>query len=123
RECMCSIQKLFVLVAGVAAIASSNGAVAQEWPSRSIVVVSPFASGTTNDIVAHAVLDPAGSLLGQSFVLENRPGAGGTLAVASVVKANPDGYSLLLATSTMTAAVILRKSLPYDALRDLDAVA
>src|SRR5262249_11246200 len=79
--------------------------------------------GTTNDIVAHTVLDPAGALLGQPFVVEDRPGGGGTLAISSVVKAAPDGYTLLLTTSAMTSAMLLHKSLPYDAARDLAAVA
>ena len=96
---------------------------ADEWPSHRISVISPFATGTTPDTVAQTVLGPAGSRLGQPFVLENRPGRGGTAAVASVVKAAPDGYTLLLATSAMTAAVILHKSLPYDTVPDLASVA
>lgn len=96
---------------------------ADEWPSRTIAVVSPFATGTTNDIVAHTVLDPAGSMLAHPFVLENRPGDGGTLGVKAVVKSAPDGYTLLLANSAMNAAAALHKSLPYDILRDLVPVA
>jgi len=110
-------------VAATTAFAGGGMALADEWPARPIVVVSPFAVGTTNDIVAHAVLDPAGSQLGQRFVIENRPGGGGSVGVSSVAKASPDGYTLLLATSAMTAAVILHKSLPYDTVRDLAPVA
>jgi tripartite-type tricarboxylate transporter receptor subunit TctC len=111
------------LFAGLIVIAAANAARAEEWPNRSILVVSPFATGTTNDTVAHIVLDPAGSQIGQSFVLENRPGGGGTAGVTSVVKAAPDGYTLLLATSAMSTAIILHKSLPYDMLHDLQPVA
>jgi tripartite-type tricarboxylate transporter receptor subunit TctC len=107
----------------LATIMAANTGLADEWPSHAIRVVSPFASGTTCDIVARTVLDPAGSEIKQSFVLENRPGGGGTLGVASVVNAAPDGYTLLLATSAMSAAVILHKSLPYDVVRDLEPVA
>jgi tripartite-type tricarboxylate transporter receptor subunit TctC len=107
----------------LAIIMAANTGLADEWPSHAIRVVSPFASGTTCDIVARTVLDPAGSEIKQSFVLENRPGGGGTLGIASVVKAAPDGYTLLLATSAMSAAVILHKSLPYDVVRDLEPVA
>jgi tripartite-type tricarboxylate transporter receptor subunit TctC len=110
-------------LAVVVGAAASLPALADEWPNHAIRVVSPFANGTTSDIVAQTVLGPAGSELGQSFVLENRPGGGGTLGVASVVKAAPDGYTLLLATSAMSAAVILHKSLPYDVVRDLEPVA
>jgi tripartite-type tricarboxylate transporter receptor subunit TctC len=108
----------------VAAIAMGSAAKAQQdWPSRPISVVSPFAAGTTNDNVAHTVLDVAGAQIGQSFVLQNRPGGGGTVGVAAVVGAAPDGYTLLLSSSAMSIAVILHKSLPYDAVRDLAPVA
>jgi tripartite-type tricarboxylate transporter receptor subunit TctC len=96
---------------------------ADEWPTHSISVISPFAPGTTSDTVAQTVLGPVAAQLGQPFVLENRPGRAGTAAVAAVVKAPPDGYTMLLATSAMTAAVILHKSLPYDAVSDLAPVA
>src|SRR5262249_35036051 len=96
---------------------------ADECPGHPILVVSPFAAGTTYDTVARTVLDPAAAQLGRTFVLENRPGGGGTAAVASVVKAAPDGYTMLLTTSATTAAVILHKSLPYDIVRDFASVA
>jgi tripartite-type tricarboxylate transporter receptor subunit TctC len=108
----------------VAAIAMGSAAKAQQdWPSRPISVVSPFAAGTTNDNIAHTVLDVVGAQIGQSFVLQNRPGGGGTVGVAAVVGAAPDGYTLLLSSSAMSIAVILHKSLPYDAVRDLAPVA
>ena len=104
-------------------MAAARPVCADEWPNHPILVVSPFATGTTCDIVAQTVLGPAEAQLAQPFVLENRPGRGGTAAVASVAKAAPDGYTLLLATSAMTAAVILHKSLPYDTVNDLGPVA
>jgi tripartite-type tricarboxylate transporter receptor subunit TctC len=114
--------KILTMVAAVT-VATGNVANADEWPKRQILVVSPYAAGTTADMVAQTVLGPAGAELGQPFVLENRPGHGGTAAVASVIRAAPDGYTLLLATSAMTAAVILHKSLPYDTVNDLAPVA
>src|ERR1700719_1678973 len=119
RRWAAALASLIVIVGA----AVSLPALADEWPSHAIRVVSPFGSGTTCDIVARTVLNPAGSEIKQSFVLENRPGGGGTRGVASVVKAAPDGYTLLLATSAMSAAVILHKSLPYDVVRDLEPVA
>jgi tripartite-type tricarboxylate transporter receptor subunit TctC len=120
---MAPVWRIFAVVASAAAVAAANGALADEWPSHRILVISPFAAGTTNDIVAQTVLNPAGSELGQPFVIENRPGDGGAIGVTSVAKASPDGYTLLLATSAMTTAVILHKSLPYDVVRDLTPVA
>ena len=117
------IRKLCAAVAVMTIMMAARSVRADEWPSHPILVVSPFAAGTTCDTVAHTVLDPAGSQLGQQFVVENRPGGSGTAAVASVVKALPDGYTMLLATSAMTTAVILHKSLPYDIVRDLASVA
>jgi tripartite-type tricarboxylate transporter receptor subunit TctC len=96
---------------------------AQEWPTRSVTVVSPFAAGTTYDLVAHLVLDQVARQIGQPFVVENRPGGDGSVGVASVVRAEPDGYTLLLSSSSMSAAVMLHKSLPYDAQHDLEPVA
>ena len=109
---------VFVVVLG-----AGTAALAQQWPTRPITVVSPFVSGTTNDLVARIVLDPVGQQFRQPFVLENRPGGDGTVGVESVVKAEPDGQTLLLMTSAMSAAVILHKALPYDALRDLEPIA
>jgi tripartite-type tricarboxylate transporter receptor subunit TctC len=120
---MGQIWKLWTAVAFVTASAIAIAARADEWPDHPISVVSPFATGTTCDTVAATVLGPAGAQLARPFVLENRPGHGGTAAVASVVKAAPDGYTFLLATSAMTAALILHKSLPYDAVRNLAPVA
>jgi tripartite-type tricarboxylate transporter receptor subunit TctC len=105
----------------MAAIAIGAAAVAQQqWPARSILVVSPFGGGTTNDLVADLVLDHVGKDFGQPFVIENRPGGGATTGVASAVHAAPDGYTLLLSSSAMSSAAILHKSVPYDALRDLE---
>jgi tripartite-type tricarboxylate transporter receptor subunit TctC len=107
----------------VVATAIGSAAVAQQWPTRPITVVSPFVSGTTDELVARTVLGPVGQQVGQPFLLESRPGGNGTVGVASVVKANPDGQTLLLSTSAMSTAVILHKSLPYDTLRDLEPIA
>jgi tripartite-type tricarboxylate transporter receptor subunit TctC len=120
---MRSLGAITAAVAGAAAIALGTAAVAAEWPTRSVTVISPFVGGTTCDLVAHIVLDQVARQLGQPFDLDNRPGNDGSVGVVSVVKAAPDGYTLLLTTSSMSAAVILHKSLPYDARRDLEPVA
>ncbi len=117
------MRALGAIFAGLAATAAVTAALAQQWPARSIVVVSPFVAGTTNDLIADVVLDHVGKYFGQPFVIENRPGGDGTVGVAAVVHAAPDGYTLLLSSSSMTSAAILHKSLPYDALHDLVPVA
>jgi tripartite-type tricarboxylate transporter receptor subunit TctC len=81
-------------------------------------VISPFTAGNANDIVARIVLDQVGRQIGQSFVIENRPGGGGSLGAAVVAKADPDGYTILLYSSSLSAQVVLHKTLPYDPQRD-----
>jgi tripartite-type tricarboxylate transporter receptor subunit TctC len=114
------------LLAWTAALAT-NGlirpAFTQDWPTRPVLVVSPFTAGSANDIVARLVFDQVGQQIGQAFVIENRPGGGGIVGVASVVRAEPDGYTLLLSSASMSSAVILHRSLPYDELRDLEPIA
>jgi len=113
----------FVVVAVLAAIGLGRPALAQEWPTRPVLVVSPFTAGSANDIVARLVFDQVGQQIGQAFVVENRPGGGGIVGVAAVVRAEPDGYTLLLSSASMSSAVILHRSLPYDELRDLEPIA
>ena len=113
----------FVVVAVLAAIGLGRSALAQEWPTRPALVVSPFTAGSANDIVARLVFDQVGQQIGQAFVVENRPGGGGIVGVAAVVRAEPDGYTLLLSSASMSSAVILHRSLPYDELRDLEPIA
>jgi tripartite-type tricarboxylate transporter receptor subunit TctC len=99
---------VLLAIATLAALAAVSGvAAAQDWPARSVIVVSPFATGSANDTVARVVLDQVGQQFGQAFVVENRPGGGGVVGVASVVRAEPDGYTLLLSSASMSSAVIL----------------
>jgi tripartite-type tricarboxylate transporter receptor subunit TctC len=88
-----------------------------------VLVVSPFTAGSANDIVARLIFDQVGQQIGHTFVIENRPGGGGIVGVASVVRAEPDGYTLLLSSASMSSAVVLHRSLPYDELRDLEPIA
>src|SRR5262245_61332837 len=113
----------FVFIAILAAIGLARPAFAQDWPTRPVLVVSPFTAGSANDVVARLVLDQVGQQVGQAFVVENRSGGGGIVGVASVVRAEPDGYTLLLSSASMSSAVILHNALPYDALRDLVPIA
>jgi tripartite-type tricarboxylate transporter receptor subunit TctC len=108
------------IAAGAAAPAA---AVAQDWPTRPVLVVSPFTAGNANDIVARIVLDQVAQQIGQPFIIENRPGAGGLVGVGSVAKADPDGYTLLLSSASMSSSVILHKSLPYNVVRDFEPIA
>ena len=95
---------------------------AQDWPTRPVTVVVPLPAGTAVDSITRLVLQQVGQQLGQSFVVENRPGAGGTLGTSFVAKATPDGYTLLSYGAAASSAAIYAK-LPYDTLADITPVA
>ena len=103
----------------------SRAAGAQDYPTRAIRAIIPFAAGGVTDIVARIVLDRLASDLGQSIVIENRPNAGGTTAVMSAARSEPDGYTLLLADpyGTLPAAVTLYPHLGNDLIKNLEPVA
>jgi tripartite-type tricarboxylate transporter receptor subunit TctC len=119
---MMSIRLLCAAVAGATLFASPPAAVAQRWPTRPITLISPFAAGNAADIVGRAVIDQVSQQIGQTFIFENKPGAGGTLGAATVAKAAPDGYTILLHTSSLSSQVVLHKSLPFDPARDFAPV-
>ncbi len=104
-------------------ITVAPAALAQDWPNRSMLVISTVSAGNAGDTIARIVLDQVSKQIDQSFVIENRTGAGGTIGSASVAKADPDGYTIVLLTSSQGSAVVLHKTLPYDPLRDFVPVA
>jgi tripartite-type tricarboxylate transporter receptor subunit TctC len=111
-------------VAGLAAVLLvATAATAQQWPTRPIRVISPFAAGSASDTTGRVVLDQVSQNLGQPFVIEVRPGAGGTLGFATVARADPDGYTLVTSSSSMATESVLHRTLPYDPLRDFIPVA
>jgi tripartite-type tricarboxylate transporter receptor subunit TctC len=99
-------------------------AAAQTYPTRAVTIVAPYAAGGGADLIARLMAQQLGERLGQSFVVENRLGAGGVIAAASVAKATPDGYTLFMGASTQLAIqVTLHKTLPYDPAADFVPVA
>ncbi|MBR8656443.1 tripartite tricarboxylate transporter substrate binding protein BugD [Achromobacter sp. Marseille-Q0513] len=105
----------FMLALGLAA----GGASAQNaYPSRAISLVVPFAAGGPTDVVARSLGAAMSKTLGQSIVVENRTGAGGTLASAHVARAAPDGYTLLIHHNGMATAPALYRKLPFNPLTD-----
>lgn len=106
------------------ALASSAGGVAaqQQWPVKPIRVVIPFTGGSGTDVVARSVTDTLSKQLGQPVVVENRAGAGGTIGTAFVAKAEPDGYTVLVNSSSHTVNPWTYSGLPFDTLKDFVAV-
>ena len=105
--------------AGIAAILIAASASAQQYPSKPVRFVVPYAAGGATDLIARVIGERLAAGLGQPFVIENRPGAATLLGAQIVAKAEPDGYTLLMATSTTLAInASLYKSLPYDPVKD-----
>src|SRR5690606_28794073 len=104
----------------LASVAFTAPALAQSnYPSQPIRLVVPFAPGGAADTLARALANNMGEHAGQTVVVENRAGAGGTIGTASVARAAPDGYTLLLGNvSTLATAASLYTKLPYDPLKD-----
>jgi tripartite-type tricarboxylate transporter receptor subunit TctC len=97
----------------------ASSAMAQAWPSKPITLIVPFPAGGTTDVLARALADKLTSALGQSVIVESKPGAGATLGADFVVKSKPDGYTLLVGAVHHTIASSVYKKLPYDFQKDL----
>ena len=111
--------RLLLVISGLFFSVASH---AENWPSRVIKATIPFGAGSAADVVPRLVFDRLAAELGQSIVVENRPGAGGTLGTAMVAKAEADGYSILADSSALTIAPAIFSDLTFDTTRDLSSV-
>ena len=111
-----------VIGALAGAALSTLPAAAQVWPNHTITAISPIGAGNAVDIIGRVVFDQMSKQLGVPIVIENRPGGGGLVGFNDVAKATPDGYTVLLGSSTFSSGVVLHKKLPYDPLKDFEAV-
>jgi tripartite-type tricarboxylate transporter receptor subunit TctC len=114
--------KKTLMLLTLAAMVSPAGA-AESFPVRPIRVIVPYAPGGNVDISARIIAPPLGEALGQTVVVDNRPGAGGNLGASLVAKATPDGYTLLVGSSgPLSVNPVIFKNLPYDTLKDFAPV-
>lgn len=113
--------KTRLMVALLAGICALDRAAAQPYPARPVRVIVAVPAGGGPDTVARAITLKMTERLGQQFVVDNRPGAGGVIGVETAARANPDGYTLLFASGTFLINQVLYK-VPYDALRDFAPV-
>ena len=112
-----------VLAAAFALLAAVVPAQAQSYPSRPITVVVPFPAGGPSDVVARIVAEHMGKALGQTMVIENVGGAGGTIGSARVASATPDGYTLLAGSmGSHVSAPVLTPNVKYDSVRDFEPI-
>ena len=110
----------FVIAAAFALCAIAANAA--DYPVRPITLVVPYAAGGGNDVIARIVAEKMGASLGQSVVIENRGGAGGTIATRQVAKSEPDGYTLLIATSSLAINPSLYPNVGYDPRKDFSPI-
>lgn len=111
------------LALGAALLCAATGAAqaqaqAQGWPTRPVTLVVPFPAGGTTDVLARALAEKLGPALGQTVIVESKPGAGATLGADMVAKAKPDGHTLLVGAVHHTIASSVYKKLPYDFQKD-----
>ncbi|HXX51241.1 MAG TPA: tripartite tricarboxylate transporter substrate binding protein [Xanthobacteraceae bacterium] len=124
-----TLSRRALLTAGVnamalgAAGAQEQARDAEDYPSRQVTFVVPFAPAGGTDVLARLLAQKLEQRLGKPFVVENRPGAGTLIATNYVAKSPPDGYTILMAVSSLAADVTLYKTLPYDPAKDLVLVA
>lgn len=111
------------VLASVSAADAQNAPSSQPYPSRPVRMIVPFAAGGASDTSARMVAQKLFERLGQQFIVENRGGAGGTIGAAAAAKSNPDGYTLLMGSSTeMVTSPHIYKSVPYDTMRDFSPI-
>ena len=114
-----------ILGAALALIATCAGTLAnaQQYPTRAITVIIPFAGGSASDVVSRIMFDKMSKSMGQPIIVENRPGAGGNTGTGAGAKADPDGYTLIGGGSGPVAAnLTLYKNLGYDPLKDMEMI-
>lgn len=113
---------LFVVAATLLTVASAWAQAPADYPNKIIKIIVPFTAGSATDIMARIVGERLGASMGQSIVVENRPGAGGTLGAAQVAKSDPDGYTLLVVSTGHVVNPALYDSLAYDTVGDFAGV-
>ncbi len=117
------MRRSWIWVVAIAACIAHGEALAQaqsqSWPTKRVTVIVPFTAGSATDIMARTVAQRLSEQLGQPFVVENRPGAGGTIGVGAVARSEPDGHTILVHSSSYTITPTTYPTTPYDTLRDL----
>ena len=112
------IRSALLIACAIAAWSGTVPSLAQSWPARPIRIIVPFAAGGNTDSIARIAAERLTQSLGQSVIVENKPGANGAIAAELVAKAAPDGYTLLMAPMPLVAVLPAVTKTPYDPLKD-----
>ena len=116
------IKRTIQLALAATALAAAGAATAQGFPSKPVSIIVPFAAGGPTDVVARLIAVPMGKALGQTVIVDNAVGAGGTIAAAKVARAAPDGYTIFLHHMGMSTAPALYRKLSFDPLKDFEYI-
>ena len=118
-----------ILKTGLGSIAAASAgwlmigpALAADWPTKSIRVVVPYAAGSATDLVPRTVFEQVGQQVGQSFIVENRPGGGTTIGSAQVKAADPDGHTILIYSNAIVTVPAIQLNVPYDPVKDFSGL-
>ncbi len=117
------LRSRIILGAAFAAAAATAAYAADSYPSRPIRVISPFPPGSASDTTSRVVLDRVSQELGQPMVIESKPGAGGVVGFSEAAKAEPDGYTVVISSTSMGTEKVLHTHLSFDAAKDFQSVA
>ncbi|MDP2358231.1 MAG: tripartite tricarboxylate transporter substrate binding protein [Beijerinckiaceae bacterium] len=112
------------LIAGLCLLAPLPAFAQADWPNRPVKLIVPFGAGGSSDVLARIVAEQLGKTFKQQFVVENRPGAGGTIGVTQIANAEPDGYTIGVTNlSTLALAPFINQSVTYDPMKSLTHIA
>jgi len=118
-----------ILKTGLGSIAAASAgwpmigpAQAAEWPTKAVRVVVPYAAGSATDLVPRTVFEQVGQQVGQSFIVENRPGGGTTIGSAQVKAADPDGHTILVHSNAIVTVPAIQLNVPYDPVKDFSGL-
>jgi tripartite-type tricarboxylate transporter receptor subunit TctC len=102
--------------------AAAEPVIAQNWPTKPIRVVVPYAPGSATDLVPRTVFDQVARQVGQTVIIDNRPGGGTTLGTSAVAKSSPDGYTILVHSNALVTTPAIQANVPYDPVQDFSAI-
>src|SRR5712692_6370050 len=108
---------LAMVAASVLAAAVAAPALAQPWPTKTVKIIVPFSPGSATDLLPRAIFEHVSAKVGQTFIVENRPGGGGAIGVSAVAKADPDGHTILVHSNALVTAPAIQP-MPYDPVQD-----
>jgi tripartite-type tricarboxylate transporter receptor subunit TctC len=107
--------------ASVLSVAAGVPALAQAWPTKTVRIIVPFSPGSATDLLPRAIFEHVATNVGQTIIVENRPGGGGAIGVSAVTKADPDGHTVLVHSNALVTAPAIQ-SMPYDPVQDLAGI-